>query len=105
MADRVIPSGSIEFVEIVVGASVDPTAGTVEIGFGATEPAAWVAGTWTGEERVVSDGSGYSSGWVSRFLFGTGALDLAVGDYEPWVRVVAGVESIIRKTPDVLTVI
>lgn len=104
MPDREVPAASIENVYVAVGASADPTGDTIEIGFSdpPAAPSTWTPGTWTGDKQVVTDGSGYQSGWIASFLYGTGALDLAVGQYHVWVRV-DGVT--IRDTGDTLTVI
>lgn len=106
MTVRSIASESVEYAEIAVQASTDPTAGDVAIGFSATAdaPATWHDGEWTGDLQTVQIGFGFGQAWIARFLIGTGTLDLAEGEYTPWIRVINGAETVIRSTDDRLVI-
>lgn len=63
------------------GAQYDPTGDTVQFAFAApgATPSAWTAGEW--EEG--GDGIFY----VAKVLVGPGALVLAAGSYQAWVKI------------------
>lgn len=106
MTIRKIASESLEFVQVSVQTGgQDPTAGTVSIGFSSTDtaPTVWTSGTWEAAE-TVKVGEGYAAVWVARFLIGPTALVLAEGTHIPWVKVVAGSQSIVRRTDDEIVV-
>lgn len=100
-----IPSESVEDVDFGVAMESDPTTGTCEIGFGPgpAAPTTWVAGTWAGSRTVWIEEE-WRAGWVARFRFGTGQLDLVEGTYEPWLRVTVGGQQVVRKLDDTVVV-
>jgi hypothetical protein len=89
-----------EYVRVPVaaeedGATVDPTAATVEMAFPAEDvdpvEADWQDASW--ETVTTSSPDTY----LARVLVGTGDLDLAAGNYDVWVRITSSPETVVRK--------
>lgn len=83
---------SQEKVECTVTADLDPTSLPVEFAFTATtdRPTTWIGGSW-GSSPGVQAGVTWT-GIARTPVIGAGGLDLAVGTYQVWIRLTAGVE-------------
>lgn len=84
----VIHHTSIEQLICTVVANVDPTTYVVEFAFTQYEddPMTWTAGSWLGS--AVQSGTRYRASALTP-LIGSGALDLASGEWLVWLRPVA----------------
>lgn len=102
-----IPGDSVETIRIPVatldasGDLDDPTGATVEIGFSAdrdTEPATWHTAAWETSETLRTEvgATTVHTPYKATLLVGSGATDLAAGEYAVWVRITDAPEVPVR---------
>lgn len=88
----IIERESQEQFECTVTADQDPTVAPISFAFTATteRPVTWIAGTWEASPGVQAGDSW--TGVARTPVVGAGGLDLAVGTYQVWAKMTAGVE-------------
>lgn len=98
MKSLIVQRETVENLEVVIDASIDPTDDVIEFAFPAlgTRPSTWTAGVWKG--GATGSGGEYTAVAVSPTIGKTGAtpsprIAVDAGTYVVYVRVLSDLES------------